>query len=89
MRKIKSGKIKVMLHLVAMFMFMFLFSFEFPALEVPHSKFKKAAISKCFLPVLYPIIDNPRYTDMIKIYWREVLSYVLLYINSKCYLPNE
>ena len=46
MGKIKSGKIKVMLHLVAMFMF--LFSFEFPALEVPHSKFKKAAISKHF-----------------------------------------
>ena len=51
-----------------------MFSFEFPAFEVPCSKFKKAAISKCFLPVLYPIIDNPRYTDMIKIYWREVGS---------------
>ena len=29
-----------------MCLFVFLFSFEFPALEVPHSKFKKAAISQ-------------------------------------------
>ena len=40
----REGKFKVMLHFTATEMF--LFSFEFPALEVPHSKFKKAAISK-------------------------------------------
>ena len=44
----RAGKFKVMLHFAAtdMRLFVFLFSFEFPALEVPHSKFKKAAISK-------------------------------------------
>ena len=46
----RVGKFKVMLHFAAteMCLFVFLFSFEFPALEVPHSKFKKAAISKSF-----------------------------------------
>ena len=46
----RAEKFKVMLHVVAtqmyLFVFVFLFSFEFPALEVPCSKFKKAAISK-------------------------------------------
>ena len=44
----RAGKFKVMLHFAAteMCLFVFLFSFEFPALEVPRSKFKKAAISK-------------------------------------------
>ena len=41
-------KSKYLLHFAAteMSLFVFLFSFEFPAIEVPHSKFKKAAISK-------------------------------------------
>ena len=86
MRNIKSGKIQST-DTLSSTRDVFVLSFEFPAFEVPCSKFKKAAITKCFLSVLYPIIDNPRYTDMIKIYWCEVLSYVL-YINSKCYLPN-
>ena len=42
----REGKFKVMLHFAATEMCLFLFSFEFPALEVPRSKFKKAAISK-------------------------------------------
>ena len=44
----RAGKFKVMLHFAAteIYLFVFLFSFEFPALEVPRSKFKKAAISK-------------------------------------------
>ena len=46
----RVGKFKVMLHFteteICLFVFVFLFSFEFPALEVPRSKFKKAAISK-------------------------------------------
>ena len=44
----RAGKFKVMLHFAAteMCLFVFLFSFEFPTLEVPRSKFKKAAISK-------------------------------------------
>ena len=44
----RAGKFKVILHFAAteMCLFVFLFSFEFPALEVPHSKFKKAAIAK-------------------------------------------
>ena len=42
----RVGKFKVMLHFAATEMPLFVFSFEFPALEVPHSKFKKATISK-------------------------------------------
>ena len=46
----RAGKFKVMLHFPATEMclsvFLFSFEFEFPALDVPHSKFKKAAISK-------------------------------------------
>ena len=42
-----------MLHITAteMRFFVFLFEFEFPALEVPRSKFKQAAISKYFLAI--------------------------------------
>ena len=40
----RAGKFKVILHFAATEKF--LFSFEFPALEVPRSKFKKAALSK-------------------------------------------
>ena len=44
----RAGKFKVMLNFTAteMCLFVFLFLFEFPALEVPHSKLKKATISK-------------------------------------------
>ena len=44
----ENPKFKVILHFAAteMCFFVFLFSFEFLAVEVPHSKFKKAAISK-------------------------------------------
>ena len=45
---LRAGKFKVMLHFAAteMCLFVSLFLFEFPTLEVPRSKFKKAAISK-------------------------------------------
>ena len=42
----RAGKLKVMLHFAATEMYLFSFEFEFPALEVPRSKFKKAAIPK-------------------------------------------
>ena len=42
----RAGIFKVMVYFAATEMCLFLFSFEKPALEVPCSKFKKAAISK-------------------------------------------
>ena len=42
----RAGKFKVMLVVTRSNWGLFLFWFEFPALEVPRSKFKKAAISK-------------------------------------------